>query len=306
MIWGNKRYNSLDWHYKEIFGKKVYKLSLDAGFTCPNRDGKVAYGGCIFCSENGSGDNAGDRRNSIKEQLQQQKEFLSGKFKSDSYIAYFQAYTNTYAPVEVLKKVYMSALEDEEIVGIAIATRPDCIDDRIIELLEYISKIKPVWIELGLQTIRDDVAEYINRGYRTQIFLDSVNKLAQIDVKIVVHLIIGLPNEDDNDVIEAVKYINNLPISGVKFHLLHILKNTRLNEIYQREKFYVYTFEKYCELLIKCIRILREDIVIHRLTGDAPKELLVEPMWSLKKIKVLNYINHRLKVDDIYQGIDYE
>lgn len=306
MYWDNKRYISIDYHYKKIFNDKVYKLSLDAGFTCPNRDGKVGYGGCIFCSEKGSGDNASSRNYTIADQLKDQKEFIKHKVKSNKYIAYFQAYTNTYSDPENLRYIYNQALSDDEVVGISIATRPDCIDDNIILVIREIANKKRVWVELGLQTFRDDVANLINRGYETRVFYEAVEKLSKINVEIVVHLIIGLPLEQSEDILRDVKLLNNLPIHGVKFHLLHILKNTKLAQLYEDSKFHIYEFEEYCDLLIECIHNLRPDIIIHRLTGDGPKELLIAPMWSLKKINVINYINHKMKILNTYQGCKYE
>lgn len=304
--WGNSRYNNLDNHYKNLFGEKVYKLSLNAGMTCPNRDGKISTGGCIFCSEGGSGENAGDLKKSIREQLKDQKEFIKSKYNGKKYIAYFQAYTNTYADIDYLRKVYYEAIDDDEVVGISIATRPDCLEDDVLELIKEISKKTKVFIELGLQTIHDNTANKINRGYGIDLFKLAIYNLQCLDVEIIIHLILGLPYETIDDMIESVKYLNKLPIHGIKLHLLHILKNTRLHKLYMKEQFKLFDEVEYCEFLIKIIRMLREDIVIHRLTGDGPRHLLVAPIWSLKKIRVLNYVNSRLKQYDAYQGDCYE
>lgn len=300
--WGNKRYHSLDYHYREIFGEKVYKLSLNAGMTCPNRDGKISKGGCIFCSEGGSGENAGSVKESIKSQLRSQKEFIKNKYKGKKYIAYFQAFTNTYAPIDYLRMIFFEAVSDEDVVGISIATRPDCLDDDIIALLKELSDITYVWIELGLQTINDKTAELINRGYKLDIFNEAVKKLSYINVKIVVHIILGLPYENIEDMKANIFFLNQSNISGIKLHLLHVLKNTKLEKLYFEKKFNIMEEKDYCDLLIWIIEHLREDIVIHRLTGDGPKDLLIAPIWSLKKINVLNYVNHRLKVLDTFQG----
>lgn len=304
--WGNSRYYNLDFHYKELFGEKVYKLSLNADMTCPNRDGTISKGGCIFCSEGGSGENAGRKSDSITQQLIQQKSLVKKKYNGNKYIAYFQAFTNTYAPLEYLRKVYYEAIMDKEVVGISIATRPDCLDDEVIELIKEISSKTKVFIELGLQTIHDSTAEIINRGYKFSTFEEAILKLQNIKVEIVVHLIMGLPKESKADMLKSIRCINEMNIDGIKIHLLHILKNTKLNKMYENNEIKIFEMEEYCDFLIECIRSLRKDIVIHRLTGDGPEEILVAPKWSLKKINVLNYINHKLKILDACQGDRYE
>ncbi len=304
--WGNKRYYSLDYHYKKIFGKKVYKLSIDAGFTCPNRDGKVSHGGCIFCSEGGSGENAGERKYSVTQQILDQKEFIKSKYNDGAYIAYFQAFTNTYANIDYLRKVYYEALNNPDIVGISIATRPDCLDTDVLDLIDEISRIKKVWIELGLQTIHDKTAKIINRGYKYNTFLDAINKLSKLNIEVCVHLILGLPYETLDDMKESLLAMNKINIHGIKLHLLHIIKNTKLEKIYNDNKITTFEMKEYAEFIIWCITHLRDDIVIHRLTGDGIKESLVAPLWSLRKIDVLNYIDHNLKVRNLYQGCEYE
>lgn len=304
--WDNKRYYSLDYYNKQTYGAKVYKLSLDANMTCPNRDGKISKGGCIFCSEGGSGDNAGLRTDSIKEQLQSQREFIKSKYNGQKYIAYFQAYTNTYASVDYLRKVYYEAIADNDIVGLNIATRPDCLDDDVMELLFEISKKTKLSVELGLQTIHENTADIINRGYKLNVFDEAVQRLSDIGVPIVVHLILGLPFETQKDILASINYLNMKNIQGIKLQLLHILENTKLADIYRKQKFHIFSLEEYVELLMKCLESLRPDIVIHRLTGDGPKELLIEPKWSLKKINVFNLLHHNMKVEDSFQGKYYE
>ena len=304
--WNGKRYNTLNGFLREKFeGQKTYKISLDGGFTCPNRDGKVARGGCTFCSARGSGDFAGDRILSITEQFHEVKEMMQKKWKDGKYIAYFQAYTNTYAPVETLRKKYDEALKEEDVVALAIATRPDCIDEDIIELIsEYNNKLY-TWVELGLQTSNDDTAVRINRGYMRDVFTKAVEDLAAKGIDVVAHVIFGLPGETKEDMLNTVRYVSKLPVKGVKLHLLHVMENTAMAKELERGEFKLLEMDEYIDIVTEAISLLPQHIVIHRLTGDAPRDLLIGPMWSLKKWEVLNAIDDALKERDLYQGKYY-
>lgn len=302
MDWHGKRYYSFDSFLKNRFGEKIYKVSLDGGFTCPNRDGTIGTSGCIFCSEGGSGDFASDARLSVSDQITQGISLVAAKNPSSRYIAYFQAFTNTYAPVSRLRKLFTEAIEDSRIAALAIGTRPDCLPDNVLALLKELNERKPVFVELGLQTIHPVTAGLIRRGYPLSCFEEAVRNLSSIGVWTVVHLILGLPGETEDMMLESVRYLNSLPIHGVKFSMLHILKGTDLADIYREKPFPVFTMESYVNLILQCIGNLRSDIVIHRLTGDGPKDLLIAPLWSLRKRTVLNNIAHQLKVQDIRQG----
>lgn len=285
------KYYSLNNYLKDTFGCKVYKISLDAGFTCPNRDGTIGTQGCIFCSAGGSGDFAQSSRLTITQQIEKGKELVSSKIKSGKYIAYFQAYTNTYAPVNILREKYYEALNHKDIVALSIATRPDCLDEDVINLLDEINKIKPVFVELGLQTIHEKTAEYIRRGYTLDIYDKAVKDLKGIGVNVVVHVILGLPNETKADMLETVKYVCQSSIDGIKLQLLHVLKNTDLERDYLDGKFSVLEFDEYIDLIKDCLEIIPDNIVIHRLTGDGAKKDLIAPLWSADKKRVLNAIN---------------
>lgn len=299
---------TLNKYYKERFGTKVYKLSLNGGMTCPNRDGTLDTRGCIFCSAGGSGDFAASRFLSVSEQLKEAKSRVSNKIKSGKYIAYFQSFTNTYAPVEYLRKIFTEAIQSEDIVGLSIATRPDCLSDETISLLSELNRFKPIFVELGLQTIHEDTAIFIRRGYELNCFKDAVIRLAKVNINIVVHLILGLPNESFSDIIASVRYLNDLPVNGVKLQLLHILKHTDLADYYadKNNHFETLTLEEYTVLLADCIEHLRPDIVIHRMTGDGKKSELLAPLWSADKKRVLNYINRYFEENNIIQGRKYE
>lgn len=285
------KYYSLNNYLKDTFGCKVYKISLDAGFTCPNRDGTIGTQGCVFCSAGGSGDFAQSSRLTITQQIEKGKELVSSKIKSGKYIAYFQAYTNTYAPVNILREKYYEALNHKDIVALSIATRPDCLDEDVINLLDEINKIKPVFVELGLQTIHEKTAEYIRRGYTLDIYDKAVKDLKGIGVNVVVHVILGLPNETKADMLETVKYVCQSRIDGIKLQLLHVLKNTDLERDYLDGKFSVLEFDEYIDLIKDCLEIIPNNIVIHRLTGDGAKKDLIAPLWSADKKRVLNAIN---------------
>ncbi len=302
MDWHGKRYYSFDSFLKNTFGEKIYKVSLDGGFTCPNRDGTIGTGGCIFCSEGGSGDFASDARLSIQDQITQGISLVAAKSPSSRYIAYFQAFTNTYAPVSRLRQLFTEAMEDPRIAALAIGTRPDCLPSDVLSLLKELNNQKPVFVELGLQTIHPSTAGLIRRGYPLSCFEEAVWNLSSIGVWTVVHLILGLPGETEEMMLESVRYLNSLPVHGVKFSMLHILKGTDLADMYREDPFPVFTMESYIDLILRCIGNLRKDIVIHRLTGDGPRDLLIAPLWSLRKRTVLNEIAHQLKVQDIRQG----
>lgn len=302
MNWHGKRYYSFDSFLKNYFGEKIYKVSLDGGFTCPNRDGTLGTGGCIFCSEGGSGDFASSVALSVTDQITAGIEMVSRKIENGKYIAYFQAFTNTYGPIEKLEALYIEAVNDPRIVALAIGTRPDCLPAEVLELLNQLNKIKPVFVELGLQTIHEETASFIRRGYPLSCFDEAVMNLHKIGVLTVVHLILGLPGETNDMMLESVRYLNHLPIHGVKFSMLHILKNTDLADHYEEHPFDVFTLESYVDLILKCIENLSPEIVIHRLTGDGPRDLLIAPEWSVYKRKVLNRIAHEMKVKDVWQG----
>lgn len=289
------KYYSLNNYLRNTFGDKVYKLSLDGGFTCPNRDGTIDTRGCIFCSEGGSGDFAESSLLSITEQIEQGKKRVENKIKSDKYIAYFQAFTNTYAPVEILRKKFFEAIRHKDIVALSIATRPDCLDDDILSLLDELNKIKPVFVELGLQTIHEKSAEYIRRGYPLSVYDKAVKKLKAIGINIVVHVILGLPNESKTDMLETVSYVCKSGIDGIKLQLLHILKNTDLANEYYRGNVKTLELDEYIDIVKACVEIIPSDIVIHRLTGDGAKKDLIAPLWSADKKNVLNKINKALQ-----------
>lgn len=299
--WGDKRYHSLDYELKKRFGQKVYKLSLNGGMTCPNRDGKLDTRGCIFCSSGGSGDFAADRTHSITEQINEAKSLITSKQKGNGkYIAYFQAFTNTYADVRYLRRIFYEAILNEEIVALSIATRPDCLGTEILNLLKELNQIKPVWIELGLQTMHESTAQFIRRAYSLPIFEQAVHDLNTIGIETIIHVIIGLPNETKEDLLETIRYLTNLPIQGIKLQLLHILKGTDLAK--HLDDIHILTLDEYLDFLIACIELIPPEIVIHRITGDGPKSLLLAPLWSGNKKHVLNSIQKKLKETNSWQG----
>lgn len=302
ILWGNKRYLSLNHFLREKFGEKIFKISLDAGFSCPNRDGKISKGGCLFCSERGSGDFSGDRNFSIENQFIDIKNMMANKWKNGKYIAYFQAYTNTYAPIDILKEKYNEALKQKDVVGLAIATRPDCLSEEVLDLLEEINKNVYVWIELGLQTVSDATAKLINRGYTLDVFEKALEDLRKRNIDVVVHTIFGLPKENKEDMLNTIKYLSNKDIQGIKFHLLHLMKDTPMVKLYEKGMLEFLSKEDYIDLICKSICMLPENIVVHRLTGDAPRDLLIGPMWSLKKWEILNEIDKIMEDNDYYQG----
>lgn len=288
-------YLSFNKYLKDKFGQKIYKISLDGGFTCPNRDGKAGTRGCIFCSKGGSGDFAESREMSITEQIESGKKKVEKKIKSGKYIAYFQAFTNTYAPVEMLRQKYEEAINHPDIVALSIATRPDCLGDDVLKLLDEMNKIKPVFVELGLQTIHQKSAKYIRRGYDLSVYDKAVRDLKKIGVNVVVHVILGLPNESENDMLETVKYVCESGANGIKLQLLHVIDGTDLAKDYEKGLFKTLEFDEYVNLIVKCVKIIPKDIVIHRLTGDGAKKDLIAPLWSADKKRVLNAINKALR-----------
>jgi radical SAM protein (TIGR01212 family) len=302
--WGNKPYNSLNYFLRQKFGEKMFKISLDAGFTCPNRVGEAGYGGCIFCSARGSGDFAGTNQN-LKEQFFEVKKMMNNKWRSGKYIGYFQAYTNTYAPVEELREKYYSILELEGVLGLAIATRPDCLPTDVLDLLEEINKKTYLWVELGLQTIHEDTAELINRGYKLETYINAVRELKKRNIDVVTHVILGLPEESRNDMLETVDFIANTGTQGIKLHMLHLMRNTRMVKLYEEGKLSFMNKDEYVNLIVDSIEKLPEDMVIHRLTGDSPRSTLIEPMWSLKKWEVLNSIDDCFAERATWQGKKY-
>ncbi|HJA13342.1 MAG TPA: TIGR01212 family radical SAM protein [Candidatus Mediterraneibacter merdipullorum] len=301
----DKRYYSLDTYLKETFHEKVYKITLNGGMTCPNRDGTVGTGGCIFCSAKGSGDFAGSASLTIPEQLAKGKAALQEKRPVRSFIAYFQAFTNTYAPVPYLEKIYTEALSDPDVKVLSVATRPDCLDEDVIALLSRLNRIRPVWVELGLQTIHPDTVRLIRRGYDTDVFDRAVRRLRDAGISVIVHVILYLPGEDEDRMLDTIRYLNRCGIQGVKLQLLHVLKGTDLDALYQRHPFHLPDMEEYIRMLAKCVTHLRPDIVIHRLTGDGPKELLRAPLWTGAKRTVLNRFHQYMKENDLWQGKDY-
>ena len=305
MNWNGKPYYSLDSYLKETFGEKIYKLALDGGMTCPNRDGSLGTGGCIFCSEGGSGDFAEKSSGLVPDvtaQIEAAKQRVSQKMKSGRYIAYFQSYTNTYAPVSYLEPLFTQAIVHPDICALSVATRPDCLPPETIGLLQSLNRIKPVWVELGLQTIHEQTASYINRGYRLDCFQQALRDLKQAGLTVIVHVILGLPGESREMMLDTVRYLGNAGIDGIKLQLLHVLKGTRLAELYEKEPFPVFSMEDYVDLVVDCVGLLPQTVVIHRITGDGPKSLLIAPLWSKNKRAVLNAIGKRFKERGVIQG----
>lgn len=288
------KYTTINNYLKERFGEKVYKIALNGDFTCPNRDGKIGTRGCIFCSKGGSGDFAESPDLTITEQIENGKKRLEKKIKNGKYIAYFQAFTNTYAPVEKLRAIYTEAIIHPDIVALSVGTRPDCLGNDVLALLDELNRIKPIFVELGLQTINEDTARYIRRGYTLEVYDKAVADLHKIGINVVTHIILGLPGESKNDMLKSVEYACNVT-DGIKLQLLHILKGTDLAKDYEQGKFEVLTLEQYTEIIKECVQIIPENVVIHRLTGDGAKKDLIAPLWSADKKTVLNTISRALK-----------
>lgn len=304
--WNGKRYYSIDSYLKQTFGEKVYRLALNGGMTCPNRDGTLGTRGCIFCSAAGSGDFAQQKEKSITEQLAAAKEQVRQKRNCRKFIAYFQAYTNTYAPTDYLREIFTEAIMDPDVAIVSIATRPDCLSPEILALLTELNRRKPVWIELGLQTIHPQTSRFIRSGFTLACFHEAVAALAECGIPVIVHVILGLPGETREQMLETVCHVGNLHVFGIKLQLLHILSDTDLGTLYQNAPFPLFSQEEYCELVVDCLERLPKDITIHRLTGDGPKDLLIAPQWSSAKRSVLNQIEQTLKKRDTWQGKYYE
>lgn len=336
MNWNGKPYHSLDFELKSRFGQKVYKIALDGHMTCPNRDGTLGTRGCIFCSEGGSGDFAvpldfptfsifhdhtaadiaypgncipvQDWKNTIREAVNRQIEAAISRIKSkmgsapDAYIAYFQSYTNTYAPLPYLETLFSAAIRHPKVVALSIGTRPDCLPDKVVDLCASLNQEKPVWIELGLQTIHEDTAAFLRRGYPLSTFTDALSRLRARNLETIVHVILGLPEENREQMLETIRYLAKQDIQGIKLQLLHVLKGTDLAKIYEQQPFPVMTMEEYLDLVIDCIALLPPELVIHRITGDGPKSLLIAPLWSANKRLVLNSLTRRFKERGVTQG----
>lgn len=317
LLWGDKPYYSLNYYLQKEFGQKVYKLSLNGGLSCPNRDGTLGTGGCIFCSLGGSGDFAASPKLSITKQIEEAKKLVKSKMRNkkssseeaytkEKYIAYFQAYTNTYGEISYLRKIFTEAISHPDIVALSIATRPDCLGDDVITLLADLNKIKPVWVELGLQTCHEKTAKFIRRGYSLPVFEDAIKSLHQINITVIAHVILGLPGESFTDMLETISYVtsfhkNGMPIQGIKLQLLHVLRDTDL----EKYSFHILSLEEYMDILMACIEMLPGDMVIHRLTGDGPKNLLIAPLWSSNKKLVLNRIHQEFKIRDTWQSKNF-
>lgn len=302
----NKRYYTLDYFYKHKFNSKVFKVSLNAGFTCPNKDGKVGTDGCIYCSKTGSGEYAGDIKKDLVTQFEEIKEMMLKKWPNAKYIGYFQANTNTYAPVNILKEKYETILKLDNVVGLNIATRPDAITNECLDYLEELSKKTYLTIELGLQTIHESTSKLINRCHTLECFTDMVKKLRERNINVVVHIINGLPYETKEMMIETVKYLSDLDIQGIKIHMLSILKGTKLADIYEKEHFKLITRDEYIDIVCDQLEYLREDIVVNRITGDPKVSDLIEPDWLIKKVTILNDIDKEMVRRNSYQGIRYQ
>lgn len=299
--WDNKRYNNLNYFLRHKFGEKVFKISLDGGFTCPNRDGSISHKGCIFCSLRGSGDFTMPNKD-LSLQFEEAKGMMQKKWRSGKYIGYFQAYTNTYAPIDVLREKYYTILDKENVVGLAIATRPDCLPTDVLDLLEELNKETYLWVELGLQTIKEDTTKLINSGYTLEDYVNGVEELKKRNIDIVTHCILGLPGETKADMLETVEFVAKTNTQGIKLHLLHLMKDTPMVKLYEEGKLEFLGKDEYVDLVVDCIEKLPTDMVIHRLTGDGPRATLIEPRWSLNKWEVLNAIDDILKERDTWQG----
>ncbi|MGS0972026.1 MAG: TIGR01212 family radical SAM protein [Candidatus Izemoplasmataceae bacterium] len=301
-----KPYNTLNNYYQLRYGQKVFKIALNGDFTCPNKDGSKGTGGCIYCSESGSGDFAGNKTFSLNDQFQNIKQMMQKKWKNGLYIAYFQANTNTYKDVETLRTLFEEALSLEpKIIGLSIATRCDALDDAKYDLLEELSKKTHLQIELGLQSIHQETALWMNRGHDLQCFTDAVNELRKRNIDVVVHIINGFPNETPNMMLETSNFLNNLDIQGIKIHMLHVMKKTALGHLYAKEPFNLLTLDEYRDIVVKQITHLKEDIIIHRLTGDSPTDQLIAPLWTKKKFIVMNEIDKYMRANKLHQAIYY-
>lgn len=304
--WGDKPYYSLDYYLKQTFGEKIYRLSLNGGMTCPNRDGTLDSRGCIFCSAGGSGDFATAPALSVTEQIAQAKERIRGKGNCKKFIAYFQAYTNTYAPVSYLRELFSEAICHPDIVALSTGTRCDCLPEDVLDLLTEFNKFKPVWVELGLQSIHDTTLQQIRSGFTYEQYLSAVDALKERNLTVITHLILGLPGETEEMMLASVDAVAHLPVDGVKLQLLHVLKHTDLALLYETNPFSVFSLEEYCDFVVTCIEHLPPEMVVHRITGDGPRSLLIAPLWSTDKKRVLNTIHKRFRERDTWQGKLYQ
>ncbi|HBH13689.1 MAG: Putative Fe-S oxidoreductase [Clostridiales bacterium 38_11] len=305
-MFGNLRYRTLSYELEKTFGEKIIKLSVNGGFTCPNRDGTKGYNGCIFCSGSGGGDFAGNPERSITKQIEKQIALLSRKWKSDRYIVYFGTFTSTYGNIDELRKKYYEALDYPGVIGLAISTRADCLSEEVVMLLEEINRQYYLWVEIGLQTVNHETADLIRRGYDLELFEDRFNRLKTSDIKVVLHLILGLPGEKRDDILKTIDYISYIIPWGVKLHLLHVIKNTDLEAYYNLSFFVLMEMDEYVDLVCDCVERLPESIVLHRITGDGKKSDLVGPLWSLNKLKVISEINREMVLRNSIQGCKYE
>lgn len=301
-LWGDKRFHTWNYEMRSQFQDKVFKVMLDAGFTCPNRDGTIAKGGCTFCSARGSGDFAGSRRDDLVTQFNTIRDRQHLKWPNAKYIGYFQAYTNTYAPVEVLREYYEVILKQPGVVGLSIATRPDCLPDDVIEYLAELNERTYLWVEMGLQTIHDSTSELINRAHDTECYLRAVEKLRKHNIRVCTHIIYGLPQEDHEMMLATGKAVSKMDVQGIKIHLLHLMRKTPMVKQYEAGLLRFLERDEYVNLIVDTLEFLPPEMIIHRLTGDAPRELLIGPMWSLDKWPVLNGIDAELKRRDTWQG----
>ncbi|SHJ06091.1 TIGR01212 family radical SAM protein [Thermoclostridium caenicola] len=302
MLWGDKRYFSLKYYLRKRFPGKIKKIAIDAGFTCPNRDGTLGYGGCIFCSGKGSGDTGGSREMPIEEQIARGMAYHENRYGIRQFIVYFQAFTNTHGDPGYLRKLYEKAIQDDRVVALSIATRPDCLGPEILDVLDEVNRKKPLWVELGLQTIHDRTAELIGRRFDLPCFDQAVWNLKNRGIEVICHTILGLPGETPQDMIETARYVSRSGVQGIKLQLLHVLEGTALADMYQRGEFPLMEREAYVKTVVDCLEVLSPDIVIHRLTGDGPRDILLGPLWSLDKIGVLQDIDRELVWRDSWQG----
>lgn len=302
----NKRYHTWNYYLKHHYQQKVFKVPLNANFSCPNRDGTCGYGGCTFCGSLGSGEFAGNIQDDLAKQFQKQQQMMLKKWPNGGSIAYFQAYTNTYAPLDQLKKTFQPFVDRDDVLALSIATRADCLEDDKIAYLQSLCAIKDVWVELGLQSIHDETARLCNRGHNYAQFLDCIKRLSHTDIKIAVHLINSLPNEDAKMMLESAKAIAHLPIHAVKIHMLHIMQGTKMGQLYQKQPFPLLSQEAYIDIVIRQLELLPPNMIVQRLTGDGVKELLLAPTWTIKKVDVLNHIDMEMKKRNTWQGRLYE
>ncbi len=305
-VWGDKLFHTWNYEMRNTFHSKVFKVMLDAGFTCPNRDGSLATGGCTFCSSRGSGDFAGSRRDDLVTQFHKIRDLQHQKWPHAQYIGYFQAYTNTYAPVNVLREYFEVILKQPGVVGLSIATRPDCLPDDVVEYLVELHKRTYLWVEMGLQTIHEQTSQLINRAHTTQCYLDAVAKLRKHNIRVCAHVIYGLPEETHDMMLQTGKAVADMDVQGIKLHLLHVMKKTPLAKQFEAGMFRYLEKQEYVDLIVDTLELLPPEMIIHRLTGDAPRELLIGPQWSLKKWEVLNAIDDELKARYTWQGKQYK